>query len=73
MWILRNDGLCDLYRSAGVVRVMKCRRLRWAGYVASVDLHNEELCDLYRLAGVVRVVKCGRLRWAGYVASVDIA
>jgi len=29
---------CDLYRSAGVVRVVKCRRLRWAGYVASVDI-----------------------------------
>jgi len=38
VWILHNEGLCDLYRSAGEVRVVKCRRLRWAGYVASVDI-----------------------------------
>jgi len=37
VWILRNEELCDLYRSAGV-RVVKCGRLRWAGYVASVDI-----------------------------------
>jgi hypothetical protein len=36
--VLHNEELCDLYRSAGVVRVVKCRELRWAGYVASVDI-----------------------------------
>jgi len=30
--MLHNEELCD------VVRVVKCRRLRWAGYVASVDV-----------------------------------
>ena len=36
--ILHNKELCDLYRSACIVRVVKCGRLRWAGYVASVDI-----------------------------------
>jgi len=31
-------GMFDLYRSVGVVRVVKCRWLRWAGYVARIDI-----------------------------------
>jgi hypothetical protein len=38
IWILQNEELCDLYRSAVVVRVVKCGRLRWTGYVAGVDV-----------------------------------
>jgi len=36
--VLHKEELCDLYRSAGVVMVVKCGRLRWVGYVASVDI-----------------------------------
>ena len=36
--VLHNEELCVLYRSAGVVRVVKCGRLQWAGYVAGVDI-----------------------------------
>jgi hypothetical protein len=63
---------CDLYTSAGVVRVVKCGGLGWAGYAAGMDIHSEELCDVYRSAGVVRVVKCGGLGWAGYAAGMGI-
>ena len=31
---LHNEELHDLYRSPNIVRVIKSRRLRWAGYVA---------------------------------------
>jgi hypothetical protein len=36
--IIHNEELCDLYRSDGVVRVGKCGRLEWAGYVAGMDV-----------------------------------
>jgi len=31
---LRNEELNDLYCSSNIVRVIKSRRMRWAGYVA---------------------------------------
>jgi hypothetical protein len=31
---LHNDELHDLYSSPNIVRVIKSRRMRWAGYVA---------------------------------------
>jgi hypothetical protein len=33
---LHNDELNDLYSSHGIVRVIKSRRMRWAGYVARI-------------------------------------
>ena len=40
-YVARMDiyrGMCDLYRSVGVVRVVKCRWLQWAGYVARIGI-----------------------------------
>ena len=34
---LHNDELHSLYRSPNIVRVIKSRRLRWAGYVARTE------------------------------------
>ena len=31
---LYNEELNDLYCSPNIVRVIKCRRMRWAGHVA---------------------------------------
>ena len=31
---LRNEELNDLYTSANIVRVIKSRRIKWAGHVA---------------------------------------
>ena len=31
---LHNEGLNDLYSSSNIVRVIKSRRMRWAGHVA---------------------------------------
>ena len=33
---LHNEGLNDLYCSLNIVRVIKSRRMRWAGHVASM-------------------------------------
>ena len=34
---LRNEELNSLYRSTNIVRVIKSRRLRWAGHVARME------------------------------------
>ena len=34
MWKLHNQELNDLYCSPNIVRVIKSRRMRWAGHVA---------------------------------------
>jgi len=39
---LHNDELNDLYSSPNIVRVIKCRRMRWAGHVACMG--EERVC-----------------------------
>ena len=34
---LHNEELNDLYASSNIVRVIKSRRMRWAGYVARME------------------------------------
>jgi hypothetical protein len=34
---LHNDELHDLYSSPSIVRVIKSRRMRWAGHVARME------------------------------------
>jgi hypothetical protein len=34
---LHNDALHDLYSSPNIVRVIKSRRMRWAGHVARME------------------------------------
>jgi hypothetical protein len=42
-----NEELLDLYSSPSVIRIVKSRRMRWAGHVARM---GEEI-DYYRLLG----------------------
>jgi hypothetical protein len=42
--------LHDLYRSACIVMVVKCGRLRWAGYVASVNITKWETVWFVRVS-----------------------
>ena len=42
---LHNDELNDLYSSPNIVRVVKSRRMRWAGHVARMG----ERRDVYRV------------------------
>ena len=45
---LHNEQLHSLYRSHNIVRVIKSRRLRWAGHVARME---EDMTALKILAG----------------------
>jgi hypothetical protein len=42
---LRNDELRDLYTSPSIIRIIKVRRMRWAGHVARMG----EKRHIYRL------------------------
>jgi hypothetical protein len=33
---LHNEGLRDLYFSPSIIRIIKSRRMRWAGHVARI-------------------------------------
>jgi hypothetical protein len=42
---LHNEELSDLYSSPSIIRIMKARRMRWAGHVARMG----EKRNVYRL------------------------
>jgi hypothetical protein len=42
---LHNEGLPDLYSSPSIIRIIKSRRMRWAGHVAQIG----EKRNAYRL------------------------
>jgi hypothetical protein len=42
--IFHNEELCDSHKSHSVGRIVKCRRVRWAGHVAGMG----ETRDVYR-------------------------
>jgi hypothetical protein len=42
---LHNDGLDDLYSSPGIIRIIKSRRMRWAGHVARMG-EKRNVCTL---------------------------
>jgi hypothetical protein len=33
---LHNEGLCDLYSSPSIIRIIKLRGMRWAGHVEKI-------------------------------------
>jgi hypothetical protein len=37
---LHNEELCDLYCSPSIIRIIKSRRMRWAGHVARMGEKN---------------------------------
>jgi hypothetical protein len=39
---LHNDELHSVYSSSNIVRVIKSRRMRWAGHVAGFCEHGDE-------------------------------
>jgi hypothetical protein len=44
---LHNEKLHDLYSSPSIIRIMKVRRMRWAGHVAGMG----EKRNAYKLVG----------------------
>ena len=59
---LHNEELNDLYCSPNIVRVIKSRRMRWAGRVARVGEGR----------GLYRVLGGGNLRQRDYLEDPDI-
>jgi hypothetical protein len=68
---LHNEELNDLYRSPNVIRVIKSRRMRWAGHVACME--GEERCIKGFDGGPEGKRPLGRprRRWEGYI-NVDL-
>jgi hypothetical protein len=42
---LHNEELYDLYSSPSIIRIIKSRRIKWAGHVARMGENN----NMYRL------------------------
>jgi hypothetical protein len=40
---LHNEELCDLYSSPSIIRIIKSRRMRWAGHVARMGGEKERV------------------------------
>jgi hypothetical protein len=59
--ILHNEELHNLYTSPNIIRVVKSRRVRWAGHVA----HMGEIISAYNIF-IVKLdwtIPCRRCRW----------
>lgn len=52
--MLHSGELCDVYRSAGVIRVVKCRRLQRTGHVGGMGktMSDTELTNHFALPAV---------------------
>jgi hypothetical protein len=60
---LHNEELHDLYSSPSIIRIIKSRRMRWAGHVARMG----EKRNAYRLLVGKRPLGRPRRRWVGTI------
>ena len=60
---LYNEGLHSLYRSPNIVRVVKSRRLKWAGHVARMAEGRSALKILTGTTTAKRPLGKSRRRW----------
>jgi hypothetical protein len=60
---LHNDELHDLYSSPNIVRVIKSRRMRWAGHVARMGEGRNVYRDLVGRPEGKRPLGRPRCRW----------
>jgi hypothetical protein len=60
---LHNDELHNLYSSLNVVRVIKSRRMRWAGHVARMEEGRGVYRVLVRRSEGKRPLRRPRRRW----------
>jgi hypothetical protein len=68
---LRNDELSDLYSLPNIVRVVKSRRMRWAGHVARMGEERGMHWVLVRKPEEKRPMGRPRRRWEGNI-KMDI-
>ena len=62
-WRLHNEELNDLYCSPNIVRVIKWRRMRWAGHVAYIGKERGVYRDLVVKPEGKRPLMRPRRRW----------
>jgi hypothetical protein len=60
---LHNEELCDLYSSPSIIRIMKSRRMRWAGHVARMGEKRNTYRLLVRKPEEKRPLGRPRRRW----------
>jgi hypothetical protein len=60
---LHNEELHSLYHSCNIVRVIKSRRLRWAGHVARMEEGRSAFKILTRYPTGKRPLRWPRRRW----------
>jgi hypothetical protein len=64
---LHNDELHDLYSSPNIVRVIKSRRMRWAGHVARMGEGRDAYRVLVGRSEDKRPLGRPRRRWEGNI------
>jgi len=64
---LHNEELNDLYSSPNIVRVIKSRRMRWAGHVARMGEEREVCRVLVGKPEVKRPLGRPRRRWVNNI------
>jgi hypothetical protein len=82
---LHNEELCDLYSSLSIIRIIRSRRMRWAGHVARMGEKRNAYRLLVGKPEGKRPLGGSRRRWAdnirvdlgevgwGHVAWIDLA
>ena len=66
---LHNEELNDLYCSPNIVRVIKSRRMRWAGHVARMGQERGEYRVLVGKPEVKRPLGRPRRRWVDNIRT----
>ena len=59
--------MSDLFRSPNIVRVIKSRRLRWAGHVARMEESRSAFKILTGISEAKRALEKSRRRWEGNI------
>ena len=67
---LRNENLNDFYFSPNIVRVIKSRRMKWAGHVARMGEERGVYRVLVGKPGGKRPLGRPRSRWVGNIMMV---
>jgi hypothetical protein len=64
---LHNEELCDLYSSPSIIRIIKSRRMRWAGSVAQIGEKRNTYRSLVGKPEGKRPLGRPRRRWVDNV------
>jgi hypothetical protein len=68
---LHNEELSELYSSSSVIRIIKCRRMRWAGYVARMGEKRNAYRLLVGMPEGKRPLESPRRRWVDNI-KIDL-